>query len=97
MSEEATPAIPDGTRMESLALHLIRPIVQHPDDLAIQVIEGDASLMLELVANAEDKERIEGDNGRTLRSVRNILSAAAGRQRASLDLVEVHSSPIEEE
>jgi predicted RNA-binding protein YlqC (UPF0109 family) len=76
--------------MESLVRHLVEPIVQHPDAVSVQAVEGDAVTLYELVVHDDDRELFEADRGKTLRSIRNILSAAAGRQKASLDLVDEH-------
>lgn len=82
--------------MQDLVSHLVRPIVQHPDEVSVQVIEGEAAVMLELVVHADDREVLEADGGRTLRSIRSILSAAAGRKKATLDLVQAHGEASEE-
>jgi predicted RNA-binding protein YlqC (UPF0109 family) len=74
--------------MQDIVFHLVKPIVKHPDAVKVQVVEGEATVMLEMSVHAEDRETVEGENGRTLRSIRNILSAAAGRKKATLDLVE---------
>ena len=73
--------------MEDLLLHVVRPMVNHPDDVSVNVIDGEAATVLELSVHADDIERIRGREGRTLRSVRNIISAAAGKKKASVDLV----------
>ena len=78
--------------MEPLVRHLVEPIVSHPDAVSIQTVEGEAVVMLELVVHPEDRERVDGDRGRTLRAIRNVLSAAAGSRKATLDLVEEHGA-----
>ena len=83
--------------MEALIRHLVEPIVDHPGDVSGQAVEGDAVVMLELVVHPDDKDQVEGDKGRTLRAIRNILSAAAGRRKATLDLVDEHGALDEEE
>ncbi len=77
--------------MEALALHVVRPIVSHPDEVAIQTIEADDVTILELMVHADDRDRFEEEDGRVLRAVRTILSAAAGRRKATLELVEAFS------
>jgi uncharacterized protein len=83
--------------MESLIRHLVEPIVAHPDDVSIQSVEGESVVMLELVVHPDDAEMLEADRGKALRSIRNILSAAAGRRKASLDLVDEFSDDLGEE
>ena len=75
--------------MEAIVRHLVVPIVKHPDDVTVQIVEeGEATVMMELRVNPEDVERVQGAGGRTLRAIRNVLSAAAGHKKATLDLVE---------
>jgi len=83
--------------MEALVRHLVEPIVAHPDDVSVREVDGDAVTLFELVVHPADRELLEGDRGKTLRSLRNILSAAAGRRKASLDLVEEHEPAGDEE
>lgn len=82
--------------MEPLVRHLVEPIVSHPEDVSLQTVEGDAVVMLELVVHPDDRDRVDGEKGRTLRAIRNILSAAAGSRKATLDLVEQHGAAHEE-
>lgn len=73
--------------MLELALHLIRPIVRHPDAVQINVIDGEDATILETVVHAEDRALFHDEDDRVLRAVRTILSAAAGRKQATLELV----------
>ncbi len=82
--------------MEELVRHLVEPIVADPEAVSIQTVDGEAVVMLELVVDPDDKEQLESDKGRTLRAIRNILSAAAGRRKATLDLVDEHGDAFEE-
>ncbi len=83
--------------MEDLVRHLVEPIVAHPGEVQINTIEGDAVVVLEMIVHDDDAELLEAERGKVLRSVRNILSAAAGRRKASLDLVDSFSDDDEEE
>ena len=51
------------------------------------MVEGEAAVVLELSVHGEDVERVRGNDGQTLRSVRNIISAAAGKKKATVDLI----------
>jgi predicted RNA-binding protein YlqC (UPF0109 family) len=83
--------------MDALVRHLVTPIVKHPDAISIQVVEGESVVVLELVVHPDDREIVDGDKGRTLRSIRSILSAAAGKRKATLDLVDAHGAAGDEE
>lgn len=74
--------------MRELAEHLLTPILSEPDALSLQVVEGESSILLEAVVSDADRAALEDDDERLLRSVRIILSAAAGRRKASIDLVD---------
>ena len=82
--------------MENLVRHLVAPLVAHPDAISLKTIEGDDVVLLEMVVHADDREVFEGANSETLRSVRSVLSAAAGSRKASLELVEEHGAEGEE-
>ncbi|MEZ4235996.1 MAG: KH domain-containing protein [Myxococcota bacterium] len=82
--------------MEALVRHLVEPIVSHPDEVSLQTVEGEAVVLLELVVHPDDRDKVEGDKGRTLRAIRNVLSAAAGSRKATLDLVDEHGAHDEE-
>lgn len=82
--------------MEALVRHLVEPLVDHPEAVSIKVLEGEAVRMIELVVHPDDRDTVEGDKGRTLRSIRNVVSAAAGHRKATLDLLEEHGAEVEE-
>lgn len=83
--------------MEALVRHIVESIVAHPDAVSVQTVEGEAVVMLELVVHPDDRDRVDGDKGRTLRAIRNVLSAAAGSRKATLELVDAHGAHSSEE
>ncbi len=82
--------------MEALIRHIVEPIVKHKDAVSIRQVDGESVVLLELLVHPDDREIVEGEKGRTLRSIRQIISAAAGQKKASVDLVEEHGSESEE-
>ena len=82
--------------METLIRHLVEPIVAHPEAVSVQIVEGEAVTMCELLVHPDDYDRIEDERGRTLRAIRNVVSAAAGHQKATVDLVKAHGAQDEE-
>lgn len=83
--------------MEALVYHLVKPIVSHPEDVSVQTVEGSSVVELELVVHEDDRDTLEGDSNRTLRSLRAIVSAAAGRRKATVTLVDEHGVGDDEE
>jgi predicted RNA-binding protein YlqC (UPF0109 family) len=79
--------------MQALVEHLLRSICSHPDAIQVQMVEGESVTVLEVVLHPEDRERLDADGGRTLRAVRTVVSAAAGRTKATLDLVDALGAP----
>lgn len=72
--------------MEALVRHLVEPLVKHPEAVTLRVVEGEASILLELGVDPDDRALFTAEDGRVLRHVRTVLSAAAGSKKATLDL-----------
>lgn len=70
-----------------LVRHLVTPIVAYPEDISVQTVEGESVVTLELSVHADDVAVLESDSGNVLRALRTVISAAAGSQKATLDLV----------
>ena len=76
--------------MKELVQYLAKSLVNKPDDVEVKETEGDAASVLELRVAKEDLGRIIGKQGRTAKSIRTILNAAASRsnRRVVLEIVE---------
>jgi len=76
--------------MKELVQYLARSLVNHPDAVEVKETEGEAASVLELRVAKEDLGRIIGKQGRTAKSIRTILNAAASRtnRRVVLEIVE---------
>lgn len=72
--------------MEALVRHLIEPLVAHPEAIEINDAGAEASIILELTVHDDDRALFEENDGRALRHVRTLLSAAAGRKKATIEL-----------
>jgi len=79
-------------------VHLIAPkptvfakaLVDKPEDVSVQEVEGEKTTVLELKVAPEDLGKVIGKQGRTARAMRIILSATATklRKRAVLEILE---------
>ena len=71
--------------------HLVKGIVDHPDD--VQVIEKSSPRgeVLEVRVHPEDLGRVIGRAGRTAKAVRTIVSALADGRRVRVDIVDTDS------
>lgn len=74
--------------MNELVRYLVRTIVARPDAVKVSEVEGEACILLELAVDPADVDTVKGPDGETLRAIRTVLSAAAGRRKAVLELVE---------
>ncbi len=83
--------------MQELVAYVVKGLVDHPDEVAVNKVEGDASVMLELSVNSEDIELVKGDDGATLHHLRAVVSAASSRRKAVLELLDGGSSSKSEE
>jgi predicted RNA-binding protein YlqC (UPF0109 family) len=76
--------------MKELVDFLARHLVNHPEAVEVKETQGDTASVLELKVAKEDLGRIIGKQGRTAKSIRTILNAAASRtnRKVVLEIVE---------
>ncbi len=76
--------------MKELVQLLARSLVNHPDAVEVKETQSDTASILELKVAPEDLGRIIGKQGRTAKSIRTILNAAASRtnRKVVLEIVE---------
>jgi uncharacterized protein len=76
--------------MKELVLFLAKHLVTHPDAVEVKETQGDTASVLELKVAKEDLGRVIGKQGRTAKSIRTILNAAASRtnRKVVLEIVE---------
>ena len=73
--------------MIELIEHLVHPLIQHPEDMSVEVTEGESVLLIELGLHNDDIEAVKGENGARLQALRHLLSVASGPRKPSLELV----------
>lgn len=69
--------------------HLVRGVVDHPDDVVVRDKQLRRGLMLEVRVNPEDLGKVIGRSGRTATAFRTVVQALAGRNGAMVDFVDV--------
>ena len=76
--------------MKELVEYLARALVAHPDAGEVNEVQGDTASVIELKVAKEDLGRIIGKEGRTAKSIRTILNAAASRanRKVILEILE---------
>ena len=76
--------------MKELILVMARALVDKPDEVEINQIEGDVTTILELKVAKEDLGKVIGKQGKTAHAMRSILNATATKlkKRAVLEIIE---------
>jgi len=76
--------------MRDLIYTIAKALVDHPDQVTVDEVEGNQTSVLELKVAKEDLGKVIGKQGRTARAMRTILSAASAkiRKRAVLEIIE---------
>ncbi len=69
--------------------HLVRGIVNNPDDVVVREKQLRRGPILEVRVNPEDLGKVIGRNGRTATALRTVISALGGRGGARVDFVDV--------
>jgi len=69
---------------------MARGLVDHPDDVQVDILEAGDDTSLELSVHPDDLGHVIGKQGRTARSLRLALGAAAAQngRRASLEIAD---------
>ena len=75
--------------LKELTLQMARAVVNNPDKVRVEEVEGASMIVLELSVDPEDMGRIIGKEGRVANAMRTLLrtSAAKDGKRVSLEIV----------
>jgi predicted RNA-binding protein YlqC (UPF0109 family) len=70
-------------------LYIIKALVDEPEEVEINVVEGEKSTIFELKVAPSDIGKVIGKNGRIAKAIRTILNAAIAKsgKRISLDIL----------
>ncbi|MFP5345646.1 MAG: RNA-binding protein [Actinomycetes bacterium] len=72
--------------------HLVRGIVDHPDDVRIKERTLRRGSLLEVRVHPDDLGRVIGRGGRTAKALRTVVGALAGSGGVRVDVVDVDRS-----
>ena len=75
---------------KELVEYLVKALVEHPEQVSVEVNDEPAGLTLHLHVAPGDLGRVIGKQGRTARAIRTLLHAMAARiqRRVTLQIVE---------
>jgi uncharacterized protein len=74
--------------LEEALEHLVRGIVDHPDDVQVRRISSRRGERLEVHVHPEDLGRVIGRSGRTAKALRSVINGVAGRS-VRVDVIDV--------
>jgi len=64
---------------KDLVIYIAKSLVDDPDGVDVNIVEGEKSTILELKVSQEDIGKVIGKHGRIAKAMRTILSASATR------------------
>jgi predicted RNA-binding protein YlqC (UPF0109 family) len=78
------------SKLKDLVEHIAKVLVDNPDAVQINEIEGEQTSVIELKVAKEDLGKIIGKEGRTAKAIRTILGAASSKlkKRVVLEIIE---------
>jgi predicted RNA-binding protein YlqC (UPF0109 family) len=78
------------SELKSLVEYMSKALVDLPDEVEVNEIEGEQTTVIELKVDKTDLGKVIGKQGRTARALRIILNAASTklRKRSVLEILE---------
>ena len=76
--------------MKDLLVEIAKALVDSPEDVSVNEVEGEQTTVLELRVRNEDLGKVIGRQGRTARAIRTLLAAAGMKvqKRFVLEILE---------
>lgn len=68
--------------------HLVKGIVDNPDDVRVESSSSSRGELLEVRVHPDDLGRVIGRSGRTAKALRTLVTALADGQRVRVDVVD---------
>lgn len=76
--------------MRELLEAIARSLVDYPDEVAVNEIESDNGIILELKVAKEDMGKVIGKQGRIAKAIRTVVKAAAIKEnvRVAVEIIQ---------
>lgn len=86
--------MPAPTRRADTALrpaleHLVKGIVEHPDEVRVRMVDGRRGQRLEVRVHPDDLGTVIGRGGRTAKALRQVITSIGGRG-VRVDIVDAY-------
>lgn len=72
--------------MKELLELIARSLVDSPDEVVVEEVDEDGTLVLELTVAREDLGKVIGKQGKTARSIRTLLASAGAKANRRIEL-----------
>ena len=78
-----------GSQVKTLVELLARSLVDHPEAVVVQEVDGPHATVVELRVSPEDLGKVIGRSGRVIKAIRILARAAAtrGGKRVTVEIV----------
>lgn len=75
--------------MTELLMQIIKHIVDNPDEVIVNEVQGERAIVLEIKVAPDDVGKVIGREGRIINALRQIIKAAAGKRnkRVNIELI----------
>ena len=76
--------------LKELVEYIVKKLVDSPDKVTVTEISGEQATIIELRVSPDDLGKVIGKEGKTARSIRTLVHAAASKEhkRAVLEILE---------
>jgi len=76
--------------MKELLTYIAQNLVEHPEQVSVNQIDGDSETVLELRVAPEDMGKVIGRQGRIAKEIRALMRSVAQRQgtRVSVEILD---------
>ena len=78
--------------LEEALEHLVRGIVEYPDDVQVASRALRRGSVLEVRVHPDDLGKVIGRGGRTVKALRTVISALAGSRYVRIDLLDANEA-----
>ena len=82
------PTSPSNALLSAALEHIVKGIVDHPDDVVIRSSTSPRGDVLEVRVHPDDRGRVIGRGGRTAKALRTLVSALADGARVRVDVAD---------
>ena len=73
--------------MKKILEHILKGIVKHPEDVVVVELDEDDKKVFEIVVNPDDVGQVIGKDGRTIKSIKILMSSLSGEEEITFKVV----------